>query len=75
MSEKAASNHTPTDKILEPIELDDDQIDAISGGGFNRQTDEYVCDQCGVMTECLGVNHNYMLIFRCPSCGTYYVDR
>ena len=75
MNEKAASNHTPEDKNLVPIELDDDQIEAISGGGFNRITDEYVCDKCGVMTECLGVDHSYMLIFRSPSCGTYYDDR
>ena len=72
MSENAIPSPNTQVKGLTAVELDDEQLDAISGGGYIDGTEQYVCDTCGTMAEYLGTNHNCILFFRCPSCGQYY---
>ena len=72
MGDKATSNHNPEIKGLTAVELDDDQVDAIAGGKYIPETEQYICDNCGTMTEYLGMNHNGIVFFECPKCGRYY---
>ena len=57
---------------FEAFELSDDQLDAVSGGAYIPETDEFICDKCGVKAEYLGVNHQNVIMFRCPKCGQPY---
>ena len=72
MSDKATSKNVIKIDDVEAFELNDEQLDGISGGGLVPNTDRYICDKCGVETEFLGVNHQNVSMYQCPKCGQHY---
>ena len=71
MSDKTASNGMSEDREFHVVELGDDQIENLSGGGL-LPDERYICDTCGVEAEFLGLNHNNVFTYQCPSCHRAY---
>lgn len=72
MSEKATPKSNANDMHIERIELNDTQLERISGGGYIEGEARYICDKCGTECVLVDVNHNYIAIFECPNCGARY---
>ncbi len=72
MSDKTNPKHAVKIDDIEAFELDDDQLDNVSGGGFIPQTETFICDKCGIEAEYLGINHQNVIMFQCPKCGQHY---
>lgn len=72
MSEQTLPEGIDQHISIESMDLTDEQLAAIAGGEFIPNTMRYICDECGTETQCLGANHNYIIIYECPKCHKVY---